>query len=264
MVEEVSTKETESNEQPKTNSNTNGLAIASMVLGIASLVMGWAVFLGFATGIVAVVLGIIALKKKTGKGMSITGIVTGAISVIWGLVLIYIVVAGISLFGGAVSQWGLASNEINKALNSYNQEQKALIESQKDFSKGTTAKFGNFEIKINNVTRNYVPSDGYYWVDDSKELVAINITVKNVGNETEYFGTSDLKINVNGILEYPSYSYNLSPKFEGGDMTKGASVTGNIVFEVTKDAPGLKLQHEETVYSTASSEFQTLTFTLEI
>lgn len=48
-----------------------------MVLGITSIVT----FTGFLLGIPAIILGIIALKKGAGeKGMSIAGIITGAIS----------------------------------------------------------------------------------------------------------------------------------------------------------------------------------------
>ena len=66
---------------------SSGLAIASMLLGIISIIG----FMGLILGIPAIILGIIALKKGEGeKGMSITGIVTGAISTIISLVLLAI------------------------------------------------------------------------------------------------------------------------------------------------------------------------------
>lgn len=65
-------------------STDNSLAITSMVLGIVSLT-GF----GLILGIPAIVLGIIALKKKAAnRGLSITGIVTGAISTLLSLLLI--------------------------------------------------------------------------------------------------------------------------------------------------------------------------------
>jgi prepilin-type processing-associated H-X9-DG protein len=54
-----------------------GLAIASMILGLVSLV------LSVVPALVAIVLGIVSLaKKKPGKGMAITGIITGAIGLL--------------------------------------------------------------------------------------------------------------------------------------------------------------------------------------
>lgn len=61
------------------------MAIASMVLGIVSIVG----FVGLFLGIPAIILGIIALKKGVGeRGMSIAGIITGSISTFFSLLFI--------------------------------------------------------------------------------------------------------------------------------------------------------------------------------
>lgn len=63
---------------------SQGLAITSMVLGIVSVVA-----LGLLTGIPAIITGSIALKKKlAGRGMAITGIVTGAVGTLFSILLI--------------------------------------------------------------------------------------------------------------------------------------------------------------------------------
>ena len=64
-----------------------GLAIAAMVVGIISLLLSPTIFVGVIGGIVAVVLGIVALKKAQPKGMSIAGIVTGGIAILASVVL---------------------------------------------------------------------------------------------------------------------------------------------------------------------------------
>lgn len=73
-------------------SRDQGLAIASLVLGICSLTLICCG--GFLLGIPAVVLGVIAMKKAdrgeaSGKGMAIAGVTTGGIALT--LILIYIV-----------------------------------------------------------------------------------------------------------------------------------------------------------------------------
>ncbi|MFJ3880302.1 DUF4190 domain-containing protein [Streptomyces sp. NPDC090077] len=62
----------------------NGLAVASMVLGI----IGWVtsiVFVGGLLGVIGAVLGIAALWKAqrtgTGRGMSVTGLVTSSLAI---------------------------------------------------------------------------------------------------------------------------------------------------------------------------------------
>ena len=59
--------------------------MVSMILGIVSIVT----FTGLLLGIPAIVLGIMALRRKVGdKGMSITGIITGAVSTVVSIIVL--------------------------------------------------------------------------------------------------------------------------------------------------------------------------------
>ena len=86
-------------DQMNTNNNapqeSKGLAIASMVLGIVSIVPGWCIpYLPLLLGLVGVILGGVSLaKKQGGKGMAIAGLVTSIISL-----AIYVIAA---IFVGA-------------------------------------------------------------------------------------------------------------------------------------------------------------------
>lgn len=71
---------------------TNGMAIASLVLGIVSVLVVWIPIvglLGTMMALVGLVLGILALKKPGGRGLAIGGIVCSgvslAITVLWAL-----------------------------------------------------------------------------------------------------------------------------------------------------------------------------------
>lgn len=72
-------------------SDSNGMAIASLVLGIIGLVTFWACGFGAIPGLVAVVLGILGLQaanKLPGqpqRGLAIAGIVTGGLAVLVGV-----------------------------------------------------------------------------------------------------------------------------------------------------------------------------------
>lgn len=72
----------------------NGFNIAALVLGIVSIVLWCLWFISIPCAILALVFGIIGVKKK-GKALAITGIVTSAISLaIW-----IAVFAGAFMFG---------------------------------------------------------------------------------------------------------------------------------------------------------------------
>lgn len=76
-------------------STTNGLAVASMVTGIVSVFICYIPFIGFSAAVTALVLGIIGVRKKNGKGMAITGIATSAFSLFVELIIAFIWIIGI-------------------------------------------------------------------------------------------------------------------------------------------------------------------------
>ncbi len=91
-----------------------GLAIASLVCGIAGFPMIGACFTGIAVGIVGAVLGHIALKKIRassgtlgGEGMAKAGMICGYISAGLGVVVLIIYIA---VIGFAISQGQMDSS----------------------------------------------------------------------------------------------------------------------------------------------------------
>ena len=96
---------------PTTNSTTTyteeaqptgkGLAIASMVCGILSIVLCCFTYVSVILSVVAIVLGIVSKKKTTeGSGMALAGIITGAAAL---LITVFILILGAAMgaaFGG--------------------------------------------------------------------------------------------------------------------------------------------------------------------
>lgn len=63
----------------------NGLAVASLVLGILSILFVWIPFIGLVSWILApigLVLGLVALNKPFGRGMAIAGSVCSGIGLL--------------------------------------------------------------------------------------------------------------------------------------------------------------------------------------
>lgn len=94
------------NAQPiYTNTNQsvpgNGMGIASMVLGIVSLVLFCAWYLAIPCAIVGVILGAIATNKAkmvgAKNGMATAGVVCSVIAIAIALMLVILAVAGVSL-----------------------------------------------------------------------------------------------------------------------------------------------------------------------
>lgn len=84
----------------------NGLAIASLVLGIFSITLGWC-YVGVITAPVGVILGIVSLNqikkdptKIGGKGMATAGVVTSAIGVVF--VILMFMIIGLSILSNGL------------------------------------------------------------------------------------------------------------------------------------------------------------------
>jgi hypothetical protein len=81
---------------------TNGKATASLVTGIASLVLSWCCGLGV-VGIVAIILGVKARNEirasggtQQGDGIALAGVVTGALAVVFGVLILTLIVIGLA------------------------------------------------------------------------------------------------------------------------------------------------------------------------
>jgi len=75
----------------------NGMAVAAMVLGILGLVLSFVAGAGFICGLLGLIFGIIGIKKAgriggKGKGMALTGLITGSIGMLINLIIIAVVV----------------------------------------------------------------------------------------------------------------------------------------------------------------------------
>ena len=72
---------------------SSALGVISLIAGILAFLTGIFWFLSIPLGIASVILGIFAIKKLSGKGMGIAGLVLGAIGLLFGLgVLLFTVV----------------------------------------------------------------------------------------------------------------------------------------------------------------------------
>lgn len=91
---------------------TNGKATASMITGVSTLVLSWCCGLGV-LGLVAVFLGVRARTEirlsggaQSGDGLAITGIVTGVLATLIGLLTVVLVVLVVITGQAAFMQYG--------------------------------------------------------------------------------------------------------------------------------------------------------------
>lgn len=122
-------------------SASKGLAIAALVCGIIALLAAITVFGGFFFGLVAIVLGIVAVVKARkgtagGFGLGVGGIVCGALGL---LIAIALTAMGVAVVGDAINnpeKYGMSQSDIADIQNALNGDSGA------NNSSGTSSKDG--------------------------------------------------------------------------------------------------------------------------
>jgi predicted PurR-regulated permease PerM len=84
----------------------SGMAIAALVVGVLALVTFWTFVGGIVLGLVAIVLGVLALRRvrqgrAAGRGMAITGVVLGTLGLLLSLAFIALTVWVFNSSGGS-------------------------------------------------------------------------------------------------------------------------------------------------------------------
>lgn len=181
----------------------SGLAIASMVVGIVGICM---YPLGVPAGIVAIILGIVALRKIkaddsiSGDGFAWAGIVTGAVGMLIGAAMAAFIIAGIS---GAFDDWPDADEsdevvaiEVKASATNANEDRFNEVEvllTAHDAAGGAVTYHGTVEIQltrqdgarswtmINETAYTVTPSDLGSWNP------VLRITMENRVGENDVF-----------------------------------------------------------------------------
>lgn len=83
------------NQRPKQKGDGVALGVASMVLGIISILL-FCTCANFLTAVLAIIFGIIQIVQNKDKTFAITGIITASLSIVFGIVLWMILVFGMS------------------------------------------------------------------------------------------------------------------------------------------------------------------------
>ena len=241
----------------------NRLAVVALVFGIIALVGGWVPFWGVVFGLVAVVLGIVAFKKQTRRAISLTGLVTGVVAIVGGAIMTTLILLGVVAFLGFGFGSGVLENpsirNVSDRMDALNEQNKARIDAKKDFSKGETATFDAYKVKVNTVNLAYTPEDESIVPSDGRKFIVVNLTIGNNTDRTVAANPYLFRILDNSNEKVPSYIEGPTP-FENGSLSRGASTTGDIVFEVDASTQEFKLTYLTHAYK--NSEYVPLTYTL--
>lgn len=139
---------------------------------------------------------------------------------------------------------------------------RAGVDETKNFEKNKTATFGYFEVQINKVTTNYKPEDGLSPQNPGYEFLVLNITVKNADKIGHLLSDIDLAVLSGEEVINSTYVVFVEPVIKTGSVEPGASVTGNLVYEVPPNSKDLKLYYNTRIYNNEQEKLKKIEYTL--
>lgn len=238
---------------------TAGLAIASLVVGIIAALTAWVPFVGFVAGVAAIILGIVALKRHQHKGMAISGIATGGVGVIGSAIAAVFWTIALIIGLGVVTAGNDAVQQATDQLQAQSQKDQATIKAQKDFAKGSTAILDDYTLKVNGVNEEYQAPEGSASPAEGNKYISVNVTLTNTTNAPIVVNPYLFSVQ-HGERTIVASVIKTDTPLRTGELSRNASETGDIVYEVPVDATDLKLAYVTSAYD--KGEYKLLTYTL--
>lgn len=106
-----------------------GMAITALVLGIASLVLCWSAFGGLVLGLLAVVFGVVGLRRARrgeagGQGRAVAGLICGVLGFVLGGVFLFVWISfftstGFSDYFGCVRDAGQDQAKVQQCVDQF-------------------------------------------------------------------------------------------------------------------------------------------------
>ena len=212
---------------------TSGIAIASMVLGIFSIIFGWIPVFGWAVILTGLIFGIWSLltiqkdKDSSGKGFAITGIILSSISLI---IVVLLIVCTFTLFNDIRNNWTKEDSPSGDIY--YNMDQDIRV----DYRTYRITKAETFtEMGISPMKK-----------ITNEKFIKIYFQITNNANETNQIFSNRLKLIDSKNRKFdslPGGSMYITDCLEWGmQIQPSLSVSGAVVFEIPKDSEDLKLE----------------------
>lgn len=120
---------------------------------------------------------------------------------------------------------------------------------KKDYKVGDTVDIDGMKLKVDEVTTSQ--GNDFDKPKEGNEFVIVKLTITNGSDQNISYNPFDYSIeNSNGQITDQTFStMNSETALSSGELAKGGTVTGSIIFEAPKGDKGLKLQYKGNILS---------------
>ena len=244
------------NERGNYSMKQSGLGIASMILGIISILTACIAF-GIVPGIIGSVLAIIALCQKDKKhGTAIAGLTCSIIGII--------IFAIMALFVNSVSDSNKESTGTQASVSAIQESSTAVSESTPEskveeaevpsgtvISPGYTFDADGLQVTINDFDLDYTDyEDEYGWnaPTDGTKYIMIDVSYQNNSKDDKYVSIYDFQCYADDTDCEQNYSVVDSSSLNA-NLSSGRKTSYKIAFVVPQDAQSIELEYETSLWT---------------
>ena len=244
------------NERGNYSMKQSGLGIASMILGIISILTACIAF-GIVPGIVGAILAIIALCQKDKKhGTAIAGLTCSIIGII--------IFAIMALFVNGVSDSSKESTGTQVSVSATQEGSAAVSESTPEskveevevpsdtvISPGYTFDADGLQVTINDFDLDFTDyEDEYGWnaPADGTKYIMIDVSYQNNSKDDKYVSIYDFQCYADDTDCEQNYSV-VDNSSLNANISSGRKTSYKIAFVVPQDAQSIELEYETSIWT---------------
>ena len=220
------------------------MGIASLVLGIISIIVGFVPFCGaiaFLPALIGLILGIVDMVKKSKsnekKGQAIAGIIMCALAIIVIFFWLFVVAVG--------SDTNLTENTIStSSLETTKEETEKTNASETLKSKynvGETFKGNNLSITYLSVDDDFKGYNRYATIKDGYKIVKADFEFENLGSSDKYVSSFEFDCFADGY-DCEKFYYVDDSSFSS-TLSSGKKSKGSVYFEVPEESNSITLEY---------------------
>lgn len=227
------------------------MGIASLILGIVSIIFGIIPFCGMLAiipAIIGIILGIVDLVKKIkengSKGMSIAGIVLSAFAVIF--IIFWVVVVAMV---GAKTE-----NIISNGIDDYDRTDE--YDNRNEYEKisvGEVFEDEYMRVKYESLNEKFTDYNEYATVKEGYKIISASFDFENVSDTNQL--ASYFRFNCYADGYDCSYFYSTEDSTFSADLSPNKKTKGTVYFEVPENAKEIFIEYESNVWSDKKAKF---------
>ncbi len=225
------------------------MGVASLVLGIISIIIGLVPFCGIIAlvpAIVGFILGIVDTvsksKKHLPKGMSIAGLILSIIAIIF--IIGYFVLVGL---GTAI--FSTASDEISDARNAMNSINEQIAESLSNYTcyVGGSATVDDIKVTFTSVDQNFTDYSSYATVKSGYKIIKADFEFENMDTTSSYVSSYDFDCYADDVS--CSAFYYVEDSSFSTSLDAGRKAKGSVYFEVPAYADDIEIVYDGNIWT---------------